>query len=263
MRSAQHSSDNKSKSVAHELSLQAKAGPSAQRKMAAVSGINSGLPAQLQTDIVHTVGNYAYNHPAAANEVVGDSVVAYLDPVDQVDGSDTGQNAAVHNALMTSVRHFNPAPMVKGHLLNAHLGGDAMAGNLYPITVKANNDHKMKVEYAIKAAVAGGGAEYRVNVVNAAHNDGNPDADFACQGWHWDPAAPLVRGAQLFDITIQSRPSGYGAIGAGPWGGADDNNNPGNVPPNLVNPGDPAGWNATIPDPAHAAARNRGRVAGL
>lgn len=42
---------------------------------------------------------------------------------------------------------------VKGHLLNANLGGKANATNLTPITITANNDHKDKVETHVKSIV--------------------------------------------------------------------------------------------------------------
>ena len=44
---------------------------------------------------------------------------------------------------------------VQGHLLNHNLGGPGMRFNLTPITKKANNDHKGRVETDIKKEIAG------------------------------------------------------------------------------------------------------------
>lgn len=223
--------------------------------------VTATAPVQLKTTIRHTRGTYTYHYPALATETVGTSMRAWLDPHDQVAGSDTGDNPGAQQALMTSVNHHVASAMVKGHLLNANLGGDAVPGNLYPITSQANALHKTKAEYGVKAAVtAGPGVEYHVDVVNAAHSDLNPNADFRCRAWRWNPAAWYgARGAELFNVTVQSRPNGlHGARGM-----ADDNNNPGNVPGSFPLAANPAGWTTSAPNPAHDAARNRGRVSGL
>lgn len=235
--------------------------PPAARSAAGRAPSTSGPVAQLRTTIQHTSGNYQYSLPVPGGQgVVGTSMHAWLDPQDQVDGSDTSQNDA-QRPILNSVRALYPgANMVRGHLLNAHLGGDAKDGNLYPISTTANNAHKDRVEYPVKGAMTQGGVEYQVDVVNAVHSDATPNADFRCRAWHWQPGwfGSGTRGAQFIDHTIASRPG----AAAAPHGGAV-NHGPGGALGPVVHHPHPPGWNATFPIAANHAIRNRGRVSGL
>ena len=65
--------------------------------------------------------------------------------------------------IWTTVNDGRPGAYVRGHLLNHNVGGPGRSYNLTPITYKANADHKVTVETAVKDHVkAGGVVRYKV-----------------------------------------------------------------------------------------------------
>lgn len=140
---------------------------------------------------------------------------------------------------------------IKGHLLNANLGGPGMIENLFPITSDANTAHSHLVEEPIKAnfltlskhlGLLGGLAgvalpatadrlHYEVDAVwnQAGTGDflNNPDSQFDCRAEFVDAANNSL--AQLINTTIVSDPGtppantqntdlnsiGWGSFGAG------------------------------------------------
>lgn len=105
---------------------------------------------QLRTEIEYRTTSYGFTLPTGKyqQEIVGKSMHALLDPSDPVNGSEPGSD--VQLGLMNYLKALNYQRMVRGHLLNAELGGLGIAANLYPITTQANSLHKYKVENHVK-----------------------------------------------------------------------------------------------------------------
>ena len=97
--------------------------------------------AQLQTEIEYNTGEFLGSQ-------TGSNMHALLDPDDPVNGSEPGTN--VQKELMLGLKTQGYKAMVRGHLLNAELGGLGIAANLFPITSQANSKHKMTVENPVK-----------------------------------------------------------------------------------------------------------------
>ncbi|WP_034292936.1 hypothetical protein [Herbaspirillum sp. RV1423] len=102
--------------------------------------------AQLETVITHRAGSINFG---GKNWAVGKKMEAKLDPFDPVKGTATGDNWTWMQSLSRTLKD----KMIRGHLLNHDLGGFAVPENLYPITHRANMDHKHKVEYPLKRAL--------------------------------------------------------------------------------------------------------------
>ena len=89
---------------------------------------------------------------------------------DHPKGSDTSAAGSVQKSLMEKLPTGNAIKKkeekyVKGHLLNANLGGPAQEANLFPITDRANSQHFNNVETFIRSAVDEGYVyEYRLEV---------------------------------------------------------------------------------------------------
>ncbi|MDR0948729.1 MAG: hypothetical protein LBM69_04340 [Lachnospiraceae bacterium] len=82
-------------------------------------------------------------------KLVGDKVIAQLDPSDSRAGTETGPTE--QNRLMNWLnKQEQNSSLVKGHLLNHDLGGLGISENLFPITTKANSVHKNVVELPVK-----------------------------------------------------------------------------------------------------------------
>ncbi len=101
---------------------------------------------------------------------------------------------------------------IRGHLLNANLGGKAEGKNLFPITHQANVDHKIKVENEAKRLVNQEGflVFYQVKVenMNIGQKGGNAhvDADFACKlATYVAKSGQLVLSKDVKDVRIKSR----------------------------------------------------------
>lgn len=101
--------------------------------------------------IVNNEGtNYVWG--PSKQTVVGRSMHAYLDPADPVQGEEANINTN-QSPMMNAIRDaygLEGGALVKGHLLNANVGGKALNNNLFPITKTANGDHLRTVENVIK-----------------------------------------------------------------------------------------------------------------
>ena len=121
-----------------------------------------------------------------SNKVATSMKAEYLD-FEHPQGRDTRstEQSNIFNLLAT-VGDGN-ARYIRGHLLNANLGGKPDDNNLFPITHQANVDHKIKVENEAKKRVNQEGflIYYSVTVENM--NDGEDgrfayiNADFNCE----------------------------------------------------------------------------------
>lgn len=186
---------------------------------------------QLKTDIIYNTSTINYTiGDVEDNAIVGSSMHAWLDPGDPVHGSEPGSK--VQGDLMKYFKDCGYKGMVRGHLLNAELGGLGIAANLYPITSKANSQHKLKVENYVKDYITNTSdfdennrLEYRVDVEKKTP----PEATFKCMLGHetssvWD----------LLTCDITSMPE-QGSTGSG-------DASEGVVSKNFINANLPDGW---------------------
>ncbi|HEX7643809.1 MAG TPA: hypothetical protein VF472_16510 [Burkholderiaceae bacterium] len=75
------------------------------------------------------------------------------------------------------------------------MGGPGIAENLFPITTRANNCHKLYAENKIKAAIDNDiGVIYDVTVTSEWDVDGklNGAAEFICSAYVWDPKSDAI-----------------------------------------------------------------------
>lgn len=110
---------------------------------------------QAKTMIRYSPGRYDYDFDPREGKfrksvTVGREMHAELDPEDERNGSSTKQGGDVHVDLMQYLNRKWGTPMVRGHLLNDHLGGLAVEENLFPISRKANTQHQQKFEKFVK-----------------------------------------------------------------------------------------------------------------
>lgn len=120
---------------------------------------------QAVTKIKHTAGTVDLAKVGLAGKpTVGTKMEAQLDVADPVIGTATGTQWQWTRALR---QKFPQAGVVRGHLLNHDLGGNAIPSNLYPISTKANSEHSSKVEQPVKALLHEADANVRAN--NAKH----------------------------------------------------------------------------------------------
>ena len=128
--------------------------------------IQSSPVMQMQTEIHHRTGAFAFED--IGPETVGVGMEARLDPDDPVIGSEPGANQA---QLIKRLNKFYNVKFIRGHLLNADLGGGGIGANMFPITDQANKNHSNLVEQPIKAALCRAGTHhmdvyYKVEVGN-------------------------------------------------------------------------------------------------
>jgi hypothetical protein len=172
---------------------------------------NNQMPntvAQLVTRVNWTTQNFQYNDAIGGlqNQIVGKKMEADLDPADMRIGNTTTSHEmpALFNRLNTN---WNAGAMgwVRGHLLNAHLGGPNTDANLFPITGHANSAHLHQVESHVKDWMRAN-REVRYEVT-ASQNGGNVGAlrnatgQFHCYAYTTDAG---VR--QVVNKTIHSNP---------------------------------------------------------
>jgi len=152
---------------------------------------------QRKTTVLNTSQNYTYNGESVS---VGEKMEAWLDPKSPKQGQSAELNTS-QNEMMEVIRgewNIEGGDVVKGHLLNDNLGGEALNENLYPITRSANKDHLGYAENHVKKEtwVAGMGVYYKVKV------EGTPDigeskASFDIELRHWDPNGENVTNGQM------------------------------------------------------------------
>ncbi|HET6991790.1 MAG TPA: hypothetical protein VFJ43_10720, partial [Bacteroidia bacterium] len=139
-----------------------------------------------------------------------------LDPAKPIKGQSANLNTS-QNEMMDQIRAdygIKGGNVVKGHLLNDNLGGNALSTNLYPITKAANSAHLGYVENIAKLELwkHGKGIYYSVEV-DGVPKITKPHASFVCQINHWDPATEKV-GDQIAHVSVNSNLEDFGSKGA-------------------------------------------------
>lgn len=179
--------------------------------------IPSNNSIQLQSCINYKVKEYGFTDREDKRQrvTVGEIASAHLECMDPLVGS--APNPATHYELMQSIKKFQNKGYVRGHLMNDHLGGIGEYYNLFPISYKANSEHKHTAEAWAKQALRDeysyGKAhnlnpkdcyvDYTVQAISDSDDlSKNPSVDFVC----------YVRRAHGSDhsSTISSRTLGYG-----------------------------------------------------
>lgn len=149
--------------------------------------------AQLKTTVNWSSQNFSYmdkDDSQVKTKEVGGTMTANLDPTEPIKGGDADSN--FQKDMYDSLKHYwNPGSKswVRGHLLNANLGGPNVAPNLFPITGHANGDHLNYVENHVKQWVIDGRhvtysitATQNSGTVNVGTAQGVPNAEgsFLC-----------------------------------------------------------------------------------
>lgn len=148
--------------------------------------------AQLESKYSNTGQQYSYvsslDNKAKTAEV-GLTMEAWLDP-DEIRGGQPSTDNSSQNEMMVSIRkHYGlestPGYVVKGHLLNEHIGGLADGDNLYPISMNANGVHSKTVETIAKKLVNSQPLYYKVSVMGTS-DMGSATAIFGTELREWD-----------------------------------------------------------------------------
>lgn len=180
-------------------------GEQTQRKIASVAPVM-----QLASIVKYEAAPILYDN-GSKSETVGRSMTAFLDPRFPINGSAPG--AGEQQGLMEYLRDTKRfKSMKRGHLMNGQLGGPGIASNLFPITAKANSDHKFYAENKIKEAISDGvGVMYQVSVNSESNVDGmlNGAAEFRCSATAWDAKSDsldLVQDEPFAEFKVTSFP---------------------------------------------------------
>ncbi len=180
---------------------------------------------QRQTMIEYEPGYYNYNYNPRSGGfgdrvTVGKGMCAYIDPNNSREGSTASAGGNTHMHLLHYLKNKWGTKIVRGHLLNDHLGGLSVEENLFPISAQANSNHLHKVEGYVKGFTYGRNREfipkniiYRVNVFNAdgtqQFNEFNPMTQFCCdvEVYDWDSNAPKIAAHYDVDSDISNNTS--------------------------------------------------------
>lgn len=211
---------------------------------------------QRVSDVQSTKQYLPYHDPdkgLMVYQLVGETMEAWLDPQDPLRGSAPGSGG--NYALYPLLNALHGVSFVKGHLLNANLGGPGLPQNLFPITTEANQAHSCLVEEPVKAnflalyrsqQILGGGGgmsvptnahrlHYQVNAVWNSTGDflNNPKSQLNCYAEFVDHVSNSL--ATLINVTVVSDPGaapqnghnddlasiGWGSMGSGARNGAN------------------------------------------
>lgn len=149
------------------LARLANQGPRVTQRHAALDAV-----LQAKTKVKWTAQDFPYvtTSKALATAQVGSEMDAQLDHTEPIQGNDaeSSHQAELYDSLKT---YWNPGSKkwIRGHLLNANLGGPNVAVNLFPITGHANGDHLHYVENHVKKWILEGrDVNYRVKAVRSA-----------------------------------------------------------------------------------------------
>lgn len=126
--------------------------------------------AQCETRVENEISTLPYDVESNGDQeeqTVGTKMEAILDPTEPIKGSAPG-NGADYLLYDRLNQEYNPG-FVKGHLLNANLGGIGLPYNLYPLTKEANSTHSNQVEIPVKTAL--------LNLIKLSNNDWKDDDD--------------------------------------------------------------------------------------
>jgi len=189
---------------------------------------------QRQTTIDYEPGYYDYNYNARSggfeNKVtVGKSMYACIDPNDPRVGSTASAGGNTHMHLLHYLINKWGTKIVRGHLLNDHLGGLSVEENLFPISAQANSNHLHKIEGYVKGFTYGRNRAvipqkmiYQVNVFNAddtqQFNEFKPMTQFRCdvEVYIRDGNTPEITAHYDVDSDISNNASNNDV--AGPFG---------------------------------------------
>ncbi len=163
------------------------------------NALNGNGIIQRTTDIEYYPDYYRYNYnPEAggfANYVtVGKKMCANIDPQDEKTGSSASGDRQTHMHLLHYLSNKWGTRIIRGHLLNDHLGGLSIEENLFPISDSANKNHLNKIEKYVKGYTYGKPQSgefvrpqrigYKVEVFNSDNtqqfNEFNPQTEFRC-----------------------------------------------------------------------------------
>lgn len=164
------------------------------------------LPIQRLTKILSQEGQ-TYTYGPGKTAETGSYVEVGLDPENMLQGQSAKLNKG-QDEMMECIRkrwHIVGSDLVKGHLWNDNLGGNALNRNLYPITKAANSDHLGYVENKAKEYIFNRQPIYYRVEVDATPDINEPIAEFDCEIRKWNPKKPNEIGESLFGpITIHS-----------------------------------------------------------
>jgi|GEM_PF-6893324 len=146
--------------------------------------------------------------------IVGKKMESWLDPAHPLTGTEAEANTSQENMMHSlKMEHTIPSSgLIKGHLLNANLGGLADGNNLFPISGVANKEHEAAVERKVKnlawsekRKTAGQGTYYAVNVKGPASHTSKANS-FECTWGDWDIKAGIGNGniTNLAKYTVTS-----------------------------------------------------------
>lgn len=125
---------------------------------------------------------------------VGKKMEAWLDPNHPLTGTEASANSSQENMMHSlKLEHNLSGPaLIKGHLLNANLGGLADDNNLFPISAVANKEHEASVERKIKdmawspfRKAVGVGTYYSVDVKGKSDHTSTSNT-FDCTWGDWE-----------------------------------------------------------------------------
>lgn len=154
---------------------------------------------------VYTQKDQTYNFGSGKINV-GEIMEVGLDPTDMRQGQSANLNTS-QDEMMSAIRGqwgIKGGDLVKGHLWNDNLGGEAMNYNLYPITKAANSDHLGYVENAAKELIWNKRPIYYKVEVDAKPDINEAKADFDCEIRDWDPKTGALGKHVLPPVTIES-----------------------------------------------------------
>ncbi|WP_189535474.1 hypothetical protein [Paludibacterium paludis] len=106
--------------------------------------------------------------------------------------------------------------LVKGHLLNANLGGPNHVANLYPITTQANALHRQGIEYVAKNWVNNHLLAVKYEVDATGPDSTSQISTFDCKLWSYNPTTGQTVGTPVTQ-TIESDPEHNSATESFPW----------------------------------------------
>lgn len=161
---------------------------------------------QLKSTAKFSGQNYKFNNTSNKTQLVGKKMEAWLDPAKPMKGQESSVNTS-QNGMMSAIRAaygIKSVNVVKGHLLNANLGGPALSYNLYPITKGANGTHLSYVENVAKTELwhNNQGIYYKVDV-DGTPNITSPTASFDCEIFKWNPSTQKM-GEQILGVSVKS-----------------------------------------------------------
>ena len=143
-------------------------------------------------------------NPPSISAPVGDYGHARINPKHPFHGHGTASNESKEfYDYLDDVYH---GPFVRGHLINAMMGGSNTDANLFPITIAANNRHKSSVENHVKSWMTDANTlwiDYSVDVMPGANVV--EGAEFFCEAQRWPQANPQQPDKKV-DRRIESTP---------------------------------------------------------